>query len=184
MCWGEQHFNDQFMSRRTAEAKRESNQYALKIPKPHSAWVKQTPSNLMTVLFTHSCTIKTLKHVKSSAVDMPAVPVQCLEINLQNQANGSVTNKLKGTKEKQEEPPQEKCIIASPPDNGLCKCVRKATVNLCRLPQQSVFWSMIACVNVSVGYWFLGWLLCSGFICLTPWQARPLNVWLKFNWLF
>lgn len=50
---------------------------------------------------------------------------------------------------------------------------RKAPVNLCRLSQQSFFWSMIACVNVSVGYWFAGWLLCAGFIRSTPWQAHP-----------
>ena len=50
---------------------------------------------------------------------------------------------------------------------------RKAAVNMQRLPQQSAFWSMIACVNVSVGYWFPGGLLYSGFIRLTRWQARP-----------
>lgn len=35
MCRRVRRFNDQFMSRKTAEAKRESNQYALKTPKPH-----------------------------------------------------------------------------------------------------------------------------------------------------
>lgn len=53
------------------------------------------------------------------------------------------------------------------------ECGRKAAVNLHRLPQQSAFWSMIACVNVSVGYWFPGSLLCAGFIRLAHWQARP-----------
>lgn len=42
-----------------------------------------------------------------------------------------------------------------------------------RLPQQSTFWSLIACLNVSVEYWFLERLLYSGFIRLAHWQARP-----------
>lgn len=52
-------------------------------------------------------------------------------------------------------------------------CGWKAAVKLQWLPQQSAFWSMIACVNVSVGYWFPGGLLCAGFIRLARWQAHP-----------
>lgn len=50
---------------------------------------------------------------------------------------------------------------------------RKAAVNMHRLPQQSAFWSMIACVNVSIGYWFPGGLLYTGFIHLVRWQVHP-----------
>lgn len=51
--------------------------------------------------------------------------------------------------------------------------VRTVAVNMHGLSQQSAFWSMIACVNVSVGYWFCGTLLYSGIIHRTWWQARP-----------
>lgn len=53
------------------------------------------------------------------------------------------------------------------------ECGRKAAVNMHRLPQQSAFWSMIACVNVSVGYWFPDGLLYTGFIRPACWQAHP-----------
>lgn len=50
---------------------------------------------------------------------------------------------------------------------------RKAAVNMHRLHQQSASWSMIACVNVSVGYWFPDGLLYAGFIRPARWQVHP-----------
>lgn len=61
------------------------------------------------------------------------------------------------------------------------ECGRKAAVNMHRLPQQSAFWSMIVCVNVSVGYWFPGGLLYTGFIRLARWQARPSECLIKLQ---
>lgn len=54
---------------------------------------------------------------------MQATTMQRLEINIQNQPNYSIGKKPKGTREKQEELPQEKCVIAFPPDNGFRACV-------------------------------------------------------------
>lgn len=54
---------------------------------------------------------------------------------------------------------------------GYCK----TDVNM----QQSAFWSMIACVNVSVGYWFPGGLLCVGFIRPARWQVYPTECLIK-----